>query len=169
MRLSYFLWGALVIGGGVSLFLLKYKVQALENELVARQEQVIRDRAAIRVLQAEWTYLNDPERLRRLSAEHLGFGPATMQNVIDIDSLPVKKNSDLPAQVSQPTPSAPAVPAVPQIRTQTEATAQHARATGNFVPVLLTRIQRLLFPASAGAATFPQSSSTPQSSALARP
>lgn len=152
MRASYFLWGALAIGVGVSLFLLKYKVQALENELVARQEQVIRDRSAIRVLQAEWTYLNDPERLRRLSVEHLGFGPATAQNVTDISALPYRAGIDAPAQVSQPTPPATEEP---KIHVESDPETRTVATSGGFGPVLLSRLQRLLFSTSAGAATLP--------------
>jgi hypothetical protein len=152
MRASYFLWGALAIGVGVSLFLVKYKVQALEDELHLRQAQVTRDRGAIRVLQAEWTYLNDPERLRRLSAEHLGFGPATQQNVAAIDALPFRAGFEPPAQVSQPTPAAPKVP-----QTSASLDAQKVSAPENTPEsmgrVLLTRLQRLLFSATAGAAT----------------
>ena len=155
MRASYFLWGALAIAVGVSLFLLKYKVQDLENELVARQEQIIRDRGTIRVLQAEWTYLNDPERLRRLSAEHLGFTSPTAQNVTDIDALPLRKDAGAPAQVSQPTPAHTG----PQFRTETTAPQQEARAS--FGNVLIARIQRLFFPATAGATTFPASKVEP--------
>jgi len=154
MRASYFLWGTLAIGVGVSLFLLKYKVQALENELVARQEQVIRDRGAIRVLQAEWTYLNDPERLRRLSAEHLGFGPATPKNVANIASLPVRIDPDAPAQVSQPT--APP-PAAPQTSASAGAPPRKVAASTGFGAMLYARLQRLLFPSVADAATFPAS------------
>jgi hypothetical protein len=148
MRASYFLWGALAIGVGVSLFLVKYKVQALEDELHARQAQVTRDRGAIRVLQAEWTYLNDPERLRRLSAEHLGFGPATQQNVATIEALPFRAGVEVPAQVSQPTPPAPVVP-----QTSAALDARKVSVPENMGRVLLARIQRLLFSATAGAAT----------------
>jgi len=152
MRASYFLWGALAIGVGVSLFLLKYKVQALENELVARQEQVIRDRSTIRVLQAEWTYLNDPERLRRLSAEHLGFGPATPKNVADIASLPHRIDSGAPAQVSQPT--AP-LPPTPQTSASAGGRSHKVSTSPSFGAILYTRLQRLLFPSTADAATYP--------------
>ncbi len=154
MRASWFLWGALAICVGVCLFLLKYKVQALENELVARREQVVRDRSAIRVLQAEWTYLNDPERLRRLSAEHLGFGPATTQNVADISTLPVRAGADAPAQV-QPLPSVTAPK--PGNDIQAQARPVSTEPTG-FGPVLFSRLQRLFLSTSAGAATFPPSS-----------
>jgi hypothetical protein len=143
----------LAVGVGVSLFLLKYKVQALENELVARQEQIVRDRGAIRVLQAEWTYLNDPERLRRLSSEHLAFGPATPKNVANIDALPFRAGMEAPAQVSHPT--APN-PQAPQTSAALEARKVNADDNESMGAVFLERLQHLLFSSTAGAATFPR-------------
>ncbi len=67
MRASHLTWLALIVAVGAGLYMLKYKVQDLEHDLVAKRVQIQRDRSAIRVLQAEWTYLNDPNRLRRLS------------------------------------------------------------------------------------------------------
>ena len=147
MRASYFLWGALIIAGGVSLFLLKYKVQGLENELVANQQQVLRDRASIRVLEAEWTYLNDPDRLRRLAAEHLGFGPATARNLAEIDALPMRNG------VPNATPGQLPQKVAPRDRAQIQADA--SPAPESFGHVLLARIQELLFPGSASANTLP--------------
>ena len=146
MRAAHFLWGALIIAGIVSVFLLKYKVQGLENQLVANQEQVLRDRSAIRVLEAEWTYLNDPDRLRRLSAEHLGFGPATARNVAEISALPYRNaaSGSAPAQVKS-------IP--PRARQQIEAKA--APAESGFGRVLLARVHDLLFAGTAGAMTPP--------------
>lgn len=165
MRASYFLWGALAIGVGVSLFLLKYKVQALENELVARQEQVVRDRGAIRVLQAEWTYLNDPERLRRLSAEHLGFGPATPKNVANITALPFRPGVDVPAQVSQPTDPAQQMP---QTSASLEGAAQKIAAPESAGAFFFDKIQHLLFSGAAGAATPPSRTSVTRTTSGAR-
>ena len=143
MRPAFFVWGMLFIGLVTVIFLVKYKVRGLENELVATQQQVVRDKAAIRVLQAEWTYLNDPERLRRLSAEHLGFGPATAKNIVDISALPYRGDGVKPAAQ----PNAPThLPVRPQIE------AKDTEPKG-FAPVLLARFHRLLFSATAGAAT----------------
>jgi hypothetical protein len=156
MRASIFLWGALAIGVGVSLFLVKYKVQALENELIARQEQVIRDRAAVRVLQAEWTHLNNPERLRRMSAEHLGFVPPTAKNVADIAALPLRSASpeaQAPAQAIAPAPT----PATSQnhtaLRTPAPKVAAAAPKRPNVGQELFARLQRMLFPSAVGATT----------------
>jgi hypothetical protein len=146
MRASYFLWGALVVAGISSVILLKYKVQALEDELTVARQQVSRDRASIRVLEAEWTYLNDPERLRRLSAEHLGFGPATAKNVATLDALPVRG--------AQPT-ATPPVPTIPlRPRPQIEAEAAPPQSLRR---VFFARLQNLLFAGTAGATTFPSS------------
>lgn len=148
MRASYFLWGAIAVGVGASLFLLKYKVQDLEDQLHVSQAQVARDRAAIKVLEAEWTYLNDPERLRRLSAEHLGFGAPLKQNITDINALPFRADAAPRVNAAQPT-----VPARPQPPAEIEA--KNTEPTG-IAPVLMARIQRLLFSATAGAATPPR-------------
>ncbi len=158
MRPSHFMWAALTIAVGVALFLLKYKVQALENELVAKQERVIRDEAAIRVLQAEWTYLNDPERLRRLSEEHLGFRPA--QNVMDITALPFRAvpgesdpSSGLPAAPQINAALAPAYSTEMRMHANTDASPPRRPSV---VSVALARLQRLLFPTAAGATTLPE-------------
>lgn len=109
MRLTTLLWAALTIVVGISLFLLKYQVQALEDRLHSTTAQIERDKSAIRVLQAEWTYLNDPGRLRRLSEQHLGFAAPTQTQIISVSQIPFK-NGVIPApeasaSIPAPTPA----------------------------------------------------------------
>lgn len=145
MRAVTLMWIPLAIGVGVSMFLLKYKVQALEDELVAKQAQVVRDRAAIRVLEAEWTYLNDPERLRELSAQYLGFAPPAVTNIADISSLPMKGASDAEsAPESAPVKRNPLDDIKPQFQTELR-----APRGPSIVSVTFARLQRLLFPTAA--------------------
>lgn len=152
MRAVYFLWAGLAVGTVVPVFLLKYKVQALEDELIARQEQVIRDQAAIRVLQAEWTYLNDPERLRRLSTEHLGFAPATARSIAEMSALPFRSaGQERDPQAGATPPSV--IQALPRIETRLRPD-QFPAAPGIGAQIL-ARVQQLLVPSSAGAATMP--------------
>ncbi len=157
------MWLALSIMVGVAMFLVKYKVQALEDEVVQTREDVVRDRNAIRVLEAEWTYLNDPERLRRLSAQHLSFGPPVPQNVTDIAGLPMRATpgaapeaGSAPATTAAPPPApAKAKPSGPTV------TAEAAPADGTLTafqrpagfPVIIARLQRLLLPEAVGATT----------------
>lgn len=151
MRAVTLMWIPLAIGVGVSMFLLKYKVQALEDELVAKQAQVVRDRAAIRVLEAEWTYLNDPERLRELSAQYLGFGPPAVANIADIGTLPMKGAAEEMPE-GAPAKHNPLDDIRPQFQTELRSPpAAPATRSPSVVTVAVARLQRLLFPTAAGA------------------
>jgi hypothetical protein len=150
------MWAALAVAVGVALFLVKYKVQNLEHQLVAKQTQIVRDEGEIRVLEAEWTYLNDPERLRRLSEEYLGFHSATAKNVATIDSLPMR-GTNPSGQPETPQVSAPASPAAPQLHTEMRppfAVASTERPS--ILSAAFARLQRLLLPTAAGATTPPE-------------
>jgi hypothetical protein len=153
MRAIGLMWLPLVICVGVSMFLLKYKVQALEDELVAKQTQVLRDRATIRVLHAEWAYLNDPERLRQLSTEYLGFGPPAVINIAEIETLPLRGAAMSPGD--QPPERVPARGPLdhiePQYQTELQAPQAPATRSPSVVSVSIARLQRLLFPTAAGA------------------
>jgi hypothetical protein len=146
MKVSTFMWVALTVAIGVSMFLLKYKVQALEEELVAKQEQITRDQDALRVLEAEWAYFNDPERLRRLSVEHLDFGQPSPDRVKIITTLPFRESlTPLPKNyendvvpLMQSASKTPARVRPNQIRTET------APKNLSVGPVILARIQRYL-------------------------
>ena len=153
MRAVTLMWIPLAIGVGVSMFLLKYKVQALEDELIAKQAQVVHDRAAIRVLEAEWTYLNDPERLRELSAQYLGFGPPAVSNIADISMLPMKGAADAPGAAEGTPANHDSLENIePQFRTELRSPPPAAAPRSpSVVSVTVARLQRLLFPTAAGA------------------
>ena len=57
----------------VALFFLKYEVNGLESELNALNRAIVADRELIHVLEAEWSHLNEPARLRGLAQRHLTF------------------------------------------------------------------------------------------------
>lgn len=157
MRPAQLVWIPLVVGVGVSMFLLKYKVQALEDELVAKQAQVVRDRGAIRVLEAEWTYLNDPERLRELSAQYLGFGAPAVVNIADISALPMRgaAGENGAAPESAPAKHNPLDDIKPQFQTELRSPPPApAPRSPSVVSVSVARLQRLLFPTAAGATSF---------------
>jgi len=81
---SLFLAGVL----SLALFALKYQVQDLEDELVKLNRSIFADQEAIHVLKAEWSYLNNPERLRSLVHRHLGMKPVTPDQLATISDLP---------------------------------------------------------------------------------
>ncbi len=80
----------LAIGVALVLFSVKYQVQDLEEELTTLDAAIHRDREAIHVLEAEWSHLNDPERLHALAETHLGLEPLHPGQVGTFDGLPAR-------------------------------------------------------------------------------
>lgn len=75
MRISTLLWVALAGIVGFGLFQLKHQVQELEDELFRLNRSVLAEEQAIHVLKAEWSYINQPQRLQALASRHLDLQP----------------------------------------------------------------------------------------------
>lgn len=91
---------SLAVAAGIGLFYAKHRVQALEAELAGLQQQILRDREAIHVLRAEWSFLNDPERLAELARRHLEMAPVSGSQLARFEDIPHK----LPPSPSERTP-----------------------------------------------------------------
>lgn len=89
MRLSTILWLGLAGIMGTGLFYLKYDVQVLERTLERLNVDIAEDRRAIHVLKAEWSYLNQPDRLSDLSRRHLSLAPLARRNIVRLIDLPL--------------------------------------------------------------------------------
>ncbi len=65
----------LILAGlsGAALFLTSQNVQSSERELKTLEAQMESKHEEIRVLKAEWDYLNRPDRLEKLAREKLGL------------------------------------------------------------------------------------------------
>lgn len=59
----------------IALFYLKFEVTNLEDELDSLNQSIISDRETIHVLKAEWSHLNDVNRLRDLAERYLEMQP----------------------------------------------------------------------------------------------
>ena len=87
MRQTTVLFVLLAGALSLALFSVKYQVQDLEGELVDLNRSIKVEQQAVRVLKAEWSHLNNPERLRGLAERHLGLDQVrpeqmqTFQNV----------------------------------------------------------------------------------------
>ena len=73
MRRSTLLWSTLCLAVVIGLFVVKHRVQDLEDRLHALNAEILADRDATQVLEAEWSYLNQPARLEALSRKLLGM------------------------------------------------------------------------------------------------
>lgn len=83
MRRSFLIWTVLCLAAVIGLFVVKHRVQALEEKLNRLNAEIIADRHAVQVLQAEWSYLNQPARLEALGRKLLDMqAPQPGQTVL---------------------------------------------------------------------------------------
>lgn len=89
IRLPVLLLAALVATASLVLFRTSYEVQALAERLGALNREIVHEQQAIRVLRAEWAYLNQPARLRELAERHSSLAPAMAGQIIArLDEIP---------------------------------------------------------------------------------
>lgn len=125
IRLSSLFWLALVLISGFAMFKVKYSVQDLEDELGRMRKQTVAEQQEIRVLNAEWSYLTQPERLAELNRKFLSLTPIPVKQLQQkLDEIPLRPPPPPPIPVIEaaappPEPAAPApdtvaaAPAVP--------------------------------------------------------
>lgn len=74
---------------GIGLFFIKHEVKEQEARLSELNREVLRNQEVIHVLKAEWSYLNDPARLRTLSEKFLGMKVMGSSQIVTLNTLPV--------------------------------------------------------------------------------
>lgn len=67
-----------------------YLAKAHERELARLNAEIAKEGEAIRVLKAEWSYLNQPERLQALARKHLALAPTNPNQIVVLASLPLR-------------------------------------------------------------------------------
>jgi hypothetical protein len=115
IRISAIVWVVVLALLGIGLFQVKYNVQSKERDLREVRRQIEANYNAVHVLQAEWSYLNDPLRLADLTRRHTGLVPTTPGQIGDFASLPLRID-DLPL-----TPEVPAEPQPPLVSSAPQA------------------------------------------------
>ncbi len=124
MRGATILWAMLAAVAGTGLFLLKYEVQAQEEHLRDLRKDIVETEESIHVLRAEWSYLNDPLRLREEAERHLGLHPLKPAQILaSVDVLPMagpQPAEQPPIAAGQPdaVPAPVAVPLSPPHRVE---------------------------------------------------
>lgn len=98
IRVSFVIWLIVAAGVAFGLYQVKYEVQHLEEELSSVRQDIREDRNALHVLEAEWSYLNRPERLQRLAETHLEMQPATPKQVAAVTQLPPRVTRSGPSE-----------------------------------------------------------------------
>lgn len=80
----------LLVASSFGLYRLKYQVQRLDRQAQALERSIQHERRTIRVLDAEWTYLNQPQRIQDLATRFLHLQPLQTSQIGTIDEIPLK-------------------------------------------------------------------------------
>ncbi|WP_336080295.1 cell division protein FtsL [Thalassospira sp. CH_XMU1448-2] len=76
----------ILIGAGT--YWVSHEVERLEKHYAEIQSDILAEQESIHVLEAEWSYLNNPERIERLSREYLSLDQIQVLQMASIDDLP---------------------------------------------------------------------------------
>ncbi|NQV98620.1 MAG: hypothetical protein HQ483_02890 [Rhodospirillales bacterium] len=99
IRRSTLLTTVLALSTGLALFVVKYQVQDLEDKLTQINREIADNNQAVHVLNAEWSHLNEPNRLRHLAARYLDLGPldnAQFTSAAELlEQLPLRVDADM--------------------------------------------------------------------------
>lgn len=106
-------WMVLAISAGIGLFVLKYDVKSMEEELARINQQTLGNLEAVHVLKAEWSYLNQPARLEDLGRRLLSLEPTEPEQAATIADIPLRPVSSNPSR--SPVEYSPAAGQVPPI------------------------------------------------------
>jgi hypothetical protein len=113
-RLGSLFWLILVMGSGFAMYMVKYGVQNVEGELANVRRQTVAAQLETRVLDAEWNYLTQPERLAALNQKFLQLGPIKPKQLettiadIPLRPPPAPAPAAPPAELVAEVPRAPA-------------------------------------------------------------
>ncbi|MBO6947284.1 MAG: hypothetical protein JJ855_04825 [Rhodospirillales bacterium] len=77
----------LAAAASVALFVVKYRVQDLDDQMRDLSREIVETQESIHVLKSEWAHLNQPARLRTLAGKYLEVGPLDAERIGDADKI----------------------------------------------------------------------------------
>jgi hypothetical protein len=77
-----------LIASAIYAYSIKYETLFYSEQVAKLRSKVQRERDAIAVLQAEWQYLNRPDRLQAAADQHLDLQPLKIQQLARLSDLP---------------------------------------------------------------------------------
>lgn len=77
----------LIMAAAYGLYMVKWEVHDLKRQNGNVQSEIAAQKEAITILDAEWAYLNRPERLHGLAQKYLQLQPEAGEQMIDLARL----------------------------------------------------------------------------------
>lgn len=78
----------------IGVYLVKYSVQDVQRDLAAMKTDLASEKESLHLLNAEWAYLNRPERLRQLADRHLDLVPLDSRQINPVSVLPAMATAE---------------------------------------------------------------------------
>ncbi len=103
--LAVLVWIGLCAVTGIALFHVAFRVERLETKLSSLNSDILSEKEALEVLEAEWAYLNRPNRISRLADKYL-------PELAEADATQIVPMSEIPQPTPFPVPGPSASPDV---------------------------------------------------------
>lgn len=106
----------------LGVYAMKYEVERLEDRTIVFRHAILQQQETLRVLEAEWSYLNAPARLQELAVRHLNLVPPGVRQLGAFDDIPFRvaaRPADGRTPLLRPIPPAPLAQVAPE-RTREE-------------------------------------------------
>lgn len=90
---------AVMISAAAWTFKIKYEAEMIETEVAAIERKIALERETISLLEADWSLLNQPDRLQRLAEAFkadLALEPLKPEQIVEPDELPAQPISLVP-------------------------------------------------------------------------
>jgi len=105
MRKSTIFWLLLAALCSYSLFYVSEKVRDVREDLASISSKRLHEEENIRVLKAEWSYLNQPKRLEALAKKHLHTRFVRINQFVKMEDIsfdkPLIKNMSMPIRIKR--------------------------------------------------------------------
>jgi cell division protein FtsL len=101
---------------GIGLFFVKHQVKEQESRLSELNQEIQTNQEAIHVLKAEWSFLNDPSRLKQLSEKYLDMKVMGPTQVTTLQALRIEHAPNSAVAAAPKPPSARPAPALAETR-----------------------------------------------------
>jgi hypothetical protein len=85
MRRTTTLFFFLAFAIGFILFKVKYEVVEIEDKITQTLRHMKRERETLHVLKAEWSHLNEPQRLQKLAEKFLDIQPMKATQIASLN------------------------------------------------------------------------------------
>ncbi|MGB5093022.1 MAG: hypothetical protein WBN97_06890 [Parvibaculum sp.] len=83
-----------IIGLSVLLYDIKYRAELADKQADKLERNIAEEQEGIRVLRAEWSYLNQPERLQELATRYTHLKTLAPVQISNFDAVPMPRRND---------------------------------------------------------------------------